>query len=153
MGGRQDTRLESEGAEHLVCAHLLIEGIPAYKTYTQMPGYDLIAVNPEKGTAARIQVKSRWASDSDQSFPLKSVDADFVVFVLLNRGNKYRMRETAKKAPEIFVFPMETAISVRRDSGWNKVMTKKITDRDGYRENWELVRAFLAEPKEARLTP
>ena len=135
--------MESEGAEFLVCAHLLIEGIPAYKTYTQMPGYDLVAVNPEAGTSARIQVKSRWASDSDHGFPLKNLDADFVVFVLLNRGNRFGSKIIAKQAPEIFVFPMDVVSAIRRDDGWNKVMTKKIPERDRYRENWDLVRDFL----------
>jgi hypothetical protein len=144
---RQDTRLEAEGAEFLVCAHLLIDGIPAYKTYTQMPGYDLVAVNPELGTSARIQVKSRWASDSDHGFPLKNLDADFVVFVLLNRGNRYRSKEIVKQAPEMFVFPMEVVASVRRDDGWHKVMTKRIVNRDDYRENWDLVRHFLERAK------
>ncbi len=146
-GKRQDTRLEAEGAEFLVCAHLLIEGIPAYKTYTQMPGYDLIAVNPEAGTSARIQVKSRWASDSDHGFPLKNLDADFVVFVLLNRGNRYRTKEIIKQAPEMFVFPINVVAEVRRDDGWKKVMTRKIPDRDSYRENWEIIRSFLANDR------
>ena len=42
---RQDTKLESEGAEFLVLGHLLIEGISAYKAYINFPGYDLMAVN------------------------------------------------------------------------------------------------------------
>lgn len=145
---RQDTRLEAEGAEFLVCAHLLIEGIPTYKTYTQMPGYDLVAVNPERGTSARIQVKSRWASDSDQGFPMKNSDADFVVMVLLNRGNRFGKREVSRAAPELFVFPMSIALSARRNDGWNKVMSKKIENREVYRENWELIRDFLDQPQE-----
>jgi len=57
---RQDTKLESEGAEFLVLGQLLIHRIAAYKTYTNMPGYDLVATHPEKNTSAKIQVKSRW---------------------------------------------------------------------------------------------
>ena len=30
---------------------LLINGIPTYKTYSNMPGYDLVATNPEKNTS------------------------------------------------------------------------------------------------------
>jgi hypothetical protein len=140
---RLDTRLEAEGAEFLVCAHLLIEGIPAYKTYTQMPGYDIIAANPDVGTSARIQVKSRWASDSDQGFPLKNTDADFVAFVMLNRGNRFSKKTIESRPPDIFVFPMDVVLAVRRQVGWNKVMTKKIPDRETYYENWDLVRDFL----------
>ena len=146
---RLDTRLESEGAEFLVCALLLIEGIPTYKTYTQMPGYDLVAVNPEMGTSARIQVKSRWATDSDHGFPMKNADADFVVFVLLNRGNRLAGREGGKKSPDIFVFPTPIAVAARREDGWMKVMTKKIAGRESYRENWDQIREFLAASRTA----
>lgn len=136
--------MEAEGAEFLVCALLLIEGIPTYKTYTQMPGYDLVAMNPEKGTLARIQVKSRWASDTDHAFPMKNSDADFVVFVMLNRGNRVKAGTGGKRSPDIFVFPMSIALTVRREDGWKKVMTRKIAERETYRENWELIKTFLA---------
>ena len=53
---RQDTRLESEGAEFLVLGQFLIHKIAAYKTYTNMPGYDLVATNPDQNTSAKIQV-------------------------------------------------------------------------------------------------
>ena len=70
---KQDTKLESEGAEFLVLGLLLIEGIASYKAYINFPGYDLTAVNPETKRVARIQVKSRWATDYDTSFPLKKL--------------------------------------------------------------------------------
>ena len=44
---RQNTQLESAGAEFLVLGNLLIEGIPALKSFTIMKGYDLFAVNAE----------------------------------------------------------------------------------------------------------
>jgi len=65
---RLDTKLESEGAEFLVLGHLLMNRIPAYKAYTNMPGYDLVATNPERNTCARVQVKSRWETGSS-GFP------------------------------------------------------------------------------------
>jgi len=64
---RQDTKLESEGAEFLVLGNLLIEGISCFKAYINFPGYDLVAVNPDKSKTAKIQVKSRWAT----KFPYK----------------------------------------------------------------------------------
>ena len=85
--GRLDSRLEAEGAEFLVLAHLLIEGIQAIKAYTRFPGYDLIAADPENGTSCRIQVKSRWATDYDRGFPFTNLDCDFVVLVALNRAS------------------------------------------------------------------
>lgn len=74
---------------------------------------------------------------------MKNADADFVAFVMLNRGNRFRKTEIAPKHPEIFVFPMDVVLSVRNEDGWKKVMTKKIPDREFYRENWGLVRDFL----------
>ena len=62
---RQNTQLESAGAEFLVLGNLLIECIPAFKSYTNMKGYDLVAVNAEKNLSARIQVKSRWRSKAE----------------------------------------------------------------------------------------
>ena len=51
---RKNTRLESEGAEFLVLGNLLLNGIPSYKTYTNMPGYDLVATSPENNTSVMI---------------------------------------------------------------------------------------------------
>jgi len=61
---RQNTQLESAGAEFLVLGNLLIEGIPAFKSYTNMKGYDLVAVNDRVKstfTATKFQVKSTLA--------------------------------------------------------------------------------------------
>lgn len=49
---RQNTKLESEGAEFLVLANLLIGGIESYKTYINYPGYDLVAINPQSKKSA-----------------------------------------------------------------------------------------------------
>jgi hypothetical protein len=62
---RQDTRIESEGAEFLVLSQLLIAGIPTFKSYTNTPGYDLVATNPEKNSSARLSVKSRWKTGAE----------------------------------------------------------------------------------------
>ena len=53
----KNTKLEAEGAEFLVLGNLLINKIASYKTYTNMPGYDLVATNAELNTSAKIQVK------------------------------------------------------------------------------------------------
>ena len=70
---RQNTKLESEGAEFLVLGNLLIEGISCYKSYINFPGYDLVAVTPDRSKTARIQMKSRWATSA---INLLSVGAD-----------------------------------------------------------------------------
>ncbi len=72
---RLDTKLESAGAEFLVLGQLLIQKIPAYKTYQNFPGYDLVVVNPEHNTSAKIQVKSRYQTDYD-GFPIKNFKCD-----------------------------------------------------------------------------
>jgi hypothetical protein len=137
---RLDTRLESEGAEFLVLGQLLLARIAAYKTYTNMPGYDLVATDPERGSSARIQVKSRWRTGAP-GFPIRNFACDFVVFARLNRGSKDG--RSAAKAPEYFVFPREVVEQAPRSANWSKVLIKDIPDVDGYRDRWDLVREFL----------
>src|SRR4051812_46499425 len=86
---RQDTKLESEGAEFLVLGNLLLDGVSCFKAYVNFRGYDLVATNPESDKTARIQVKSRWATNYDRSFPIKNFDCEFVVHVALNRGYRF----------------------------------------------------------------
>jgi hypothetical protein len=143
---RRNTRLESEGAEFLVLGQLLITGIEAHKAYTRYPGYDLIATNPQRDKACRIQVKSRWATDYDGSFLIKSFDCDFVVHVALNRGYSFRRRgrEGGVKAPESWVFPTDVVRAAQSSkSAWGKVFVRRIAEADEYREAWGLIRTFL----------
>jgi hypothetical protein len=74
----QNTRLEAEGAEFLVLGHLLVEGLQAYKMYTNMPGYDVLVVNPEANRIARVSVKSRWKASAN-GFIINNFGSDFVV--------------------------------------------------------------------------
>lgn len=86
----------SLGAEHLVIGHLMRRNILAYKALPNNEGYDLICIhpNPRKNSLQiRVQVKSRYQTDSDRAFPVKekSFDAfDYLVFVFLNIGYYYR---------------------------------------------------------------
>jgi hypothetical protein len=150
---RQNTRLESEGAEFLVLGSLLVEGIDAYKSYRYMPGYDLVAVLPEKNSTARIQVKSRWASDAS-TYLIKNYDCDFIVFAQLNRGFRYKNSSNPKKwsegraQPAFYVFPAQTVQENRvPHSTWGRVILKKIPDYEAYKERWDLIRSFLAKRK------
>lgn len=141
---RQDTRLESEGAEFLVLGQFLINKIATYKTYTNMPGYDLVATNPDMNTSARIQVKSRWPTKA-AGFPIKNFDCEFVVIVLLNRGSKDGRKEVLP--PDFFVVPVDIVRSACfTDGTWSKVRLKDIDNLEQYQENWGLVREFLASP-------
>jgi hypothetical protein len=137
---RLDTTLESEGAEFLVLGNMLIQRIPTYKTYTNMPGYDLVATNPEKNTSARIQVKSRWETGSS-GFPIKNYECDFVVAAFLNRGSKTGKKKV--KDPIFYVLPIEVIVDSPRSETWNKFYLRYLTDPDIYRDNWTLISTFL----------
>ena len=145
---RQNTKLESEGAEFLVLGKLLIEGVVCYKSYVNYPGFDLIAVNLKSDRSARIQVKSRWATDYNKSLPIKNFDCDFVVHVALNRGIRYRKRSHQGngevKAPEFFVFPVNVVrVAQDRRDKWGKVAITKIPNYSSYKDNWGLIVEFL----------
>ena len=148
---RQNTRLESEGAEFLVLGNLLTEGVSCYKAYTNFQGYDLVAVNPETRRTARIQVKSRWATDYDGSFPIKNYDCDFVVHVALNRGyrfSKKKLIEGGRKDPTFYVFPVsvvKTALNPK--SKWGKTRIQNIPDWQTYKSAWELIASFIGAQK------
>lgn len=148
---KQDTKLESEGAEFLVLGLLLVEGISTYKAYINFPGYDLTAVNPDTKKVARIQVKSRWATDYDTSFPLKSLDCDFVVHVALNRGYRFgkknNIMDNGIKPPTFYIFPIDVIAKARKDEGWKKVQIKKVENLEKYIDNWILIKNYLANKR------
>lgn len=112
---RQNTQLEAAGAEFLVLGNLLIEGISSYKSYLNMKGYDLIAVNPEQNLSVRVQVKSRWKTKAE-GFIINNFDCDFVVVVLLNRGEK--SSKECVKPPSYFIIPVDVVRAVPRSEGW-----------------------------------
>jgi len=145
---RQDTRLESEGAEFPVLGQLLIEGIPAYKTDTNLRGYDLVATWPETNRSARIQVKSRWATDAN-AFLIKNIECDFLVLVRLNRA--YRYSSAAKRAltaedPEYYVLSAEAARALIAVKGWSKIDWDK-EKFEPHRRRWTIIHEFLKSPK------
>lgn len=137
---RQNTQLESEGAEFLVLGQLLIQGIPSYKAYTNMPGYDLVATDPDRNRAARIQIKSRWKTKAE-GFIIKNFDCDFVIVVKLNRGSKDG--KAGILPPEFFVFPVAVVEDLPRTEEWGKVSFSSIPEMEPYRDNWDLIRDFL----------
>lgn len=137
---RQDTKLESEGAEFLALGQLLVQRIPTYKTYTNMPGYDLVATNPDTNRSARIQVKSRWRTGAP-GFLIKNFDCEFVVVVKLNRGKKGGGGVVLP--PEFFVLPVSAVKAAHKPGSWSKVFFKDIHKFEKYQDNWSLVEAFL----------
>lgn len=149
---RQNTKLESEGAEFLVLGLLLIEGIHCFKAYTNFSGYDLVAVNPSSGRTARIQVKSRWATDYNRRFPVKNFDCDFLVFAALNRGFRYgkyqnctQKAEAGRKSPNFYCVPVGVARKAQDpSSSWGLVRLSNIPKLSDYEEAWHLIRDFIA---------
>jgi hypothetical protein len=142
---RRDTKLESEGAEFLVLGRLLLEKITAFKTYTNFPGYDLIATSAENNTSARIQVKSRYQTNWD-GFIIKNLDCEFVVFVALNRGFSKPKKSGDKGIadPEFYVFPISYIKKVKDPKNeWGKIVKNRLVDMEQYRDRWDLIRDYL----------
>jgi hypothetical protein len=143
---RKDTKLESEGAEFMVLGLLLIEKIHCFKAYTNFAGYDLIAINPVSQRQARIQVKSRWATDYNRRFPIKNFNCDFVVHAALNRGKKKddQTGELGKKQPLFYCFPIGVVKAAQDPkSTWGMVAIDKIPNLRTYENAWNLIRDFV----------
>jgi len=145
---RRDTKLESEGAEFLVLGRLLLEKITAFKTYTNFPGYDLIATSADNNTSARIQVKSRFQTNWD-GFIIKNFDCDFVVFVPLNRGYSRPKKngDTGVKDPEFYILPISYIEQMKDPNNeWGKIVRNRLVDIEKYKDQWSLIASFLESP-------
>jgi hypothetical protein len=127
--------------------NLLIQGIPTYKTYTNMPGYDLVATNPEKNSSIRIQVKSRYQTNWD-GFIINNMDADFVVLVALNRGipnRKKSIEGVTVKEPNFYVFPIDYVLKIRDEgNSWGKITKKRMIEFERYENRWDLIQDKLS---------
>ena len=107
--------------------------ILAYKAPPNNEGYDLICIHPDPKKVTkqiRVQVKSRYQTDSDRAFPIKarSFDAiDYVILVLLNIGYFYTDLPTREgaEAPEFYTLPVSFARKHHRKvaSGFDRVRT------------------------------
>ncbi|MCL4499913.1 MAG: hypothetical protein M1335_06710 [Chloroflexi bacterium] len=142
---RQNSKLEAAGAELLVLGELLIEGIQAYKSHTNLQGYDLVAFNPQTDKACRIQVKSRAATDYDRSFLISDYDCDFVILAALNRGYRQRRKpndtDSGRRAPQFYILPIAAVELFRSPQDkWGKV---RVAEADSYLDNWDLIKDFL----------
>lgn len=142
---RLDSKLESVGAEFLVLGHLLIEGVHAFKSYTDYPGYDILATSEETGKECRIQVKSRWATDFNRHFPMRTFECDFVVVVALNRGyqkiRKKSPEDTGRMEPAYYIIPADLVRAAQKPgSKLGIVPMKNIPDiEQKYKDNWQLI--------------
>lgn len=138
----RNTTLESTGAEFFVLSLLLTQGIEAYKSYVNQPGYDLVAVYRATGRTCRIQVKCRTAKKAPKQFLIDNLGSDVVVHVRLNRvaeGEAW-----SHTSPDVWVLPIqvvERAADPRSKLG--KVRLSQIGDLEAYRDAWHVIRAHL----------
>jgi hypothetical protein len=143
----------SHGAEFLVQGYLMRRNILTYKAPPNNEGYDLICIHPDPRKVVtrqiRVQVKSRFASDSDLGFPVKAITFgafDFLVAVFLNIGNFHRGDGLGGRTPPVFyTFP---ASFIRRHhnmaSSWEKVRIGKLRlDRYKNESGFELIAKAL----------
>ena len=145
---RLDTKLESDAAEFLVLGRLLLERIPTYKSYVNYPGYDLVAVNPERNTSARIQVKSRYRTDWD-GFIINNFEGWHFVrwFAALNRGYNKAKKSGDKgvREPEFYVLPVAYVAGVRDPKNkWGKITRNRLVGIEQYQNGWAAIGDFLA---------
>lgn len=137
--------------------------ILAYKAPPRNEGYDLICIHPDPKQVTkqiRVQVKSRYQTDCDRSFPVKakSFDAfDYLIVVFLNIGYFYRNQNVldGQREPEFYTLPNEI-IQLHHNqvaSGFDKVKTKGI-DLEPYKneKGFELIAQELEIPYPQRAT-
>lgn len=129
-------------AEYLTIGHLMRRNVLAYKAPPNNEGYDLICIHPnpkESTKAVRVQVKSRYQTDCDRSFPVKEKtfgSFDYLVVVFLNIG--FFFHKTGQvdgiQQPEFYTLPKEFIEQhhYRPQSGFQKVRTRG-TDLSPYK--------------------
>lgn len=130
----------SAGAEYLVMGYLMRRNILAYKAPPNNEGYDLICIHPDphhvlkndEVAQVRVQVKSRYATDSDRGFPVKekSFSAfDFLIVAFLNIGKFYGSHTGSDGSQDVEFFTLPTEFIRQHHeatSSWQKVRLKKL---------------------------
>jgi hypothetical protein len=154
----------SAGAEFLVMGHLMRRNILAYKAPPGNEGYDLICIHPDPRhrpgpgelPQVRVQVKSRYATDCDRGFPVKteSLDAfDFLVIAFLNIG-KFSGRKgglDGERESEYYTLP-NAFVREHHDATptWQKVRLKSLAaEIEPYKggAGFELIAKALGIPR------
>ena len=103
--------LMHQAAEHLVMGYLMRRNIMVYKAPENNAGYDLICIHPNprrKSDVVRVQVKSRYQTDSDGAVVVRQSTFsafDFLVIVFLNIGWYYdeERRPIEGREPATFI--------------------------------------------------
>lgn len=155
------------GSEYLVMGHLMRRNILTYKAPPGNEGYDLIAIHPDprhkpnkhEMAQARIQVKSRYATDCNRGFPLKTASLDgfdFLVVAFLNIGRFYGKHAglSGAKEPEYFTLtPTFVRDHHNASSSWEKVLLKGLEielEPFAGERGFELIATALGVPRPQR---
>jgi hypothetical protein len=136
--GTRHLPVVSLAAEHLAMGMLLRRSVLAYKAPLGHEGYDLICIHPnprhrpEPGQRelVRVQVKSRYQSDSDRGVMVAERTLgcfDFLVAVLLNIGDFYG-GDLGEQEVEFYTFPVDF---VRRHLTSGTKVQRLLLDRIG----------------------
>jgi hypothetical protein len=154
-------------AEHLVMGSLMRRNILTYKAPEGNEGYDLIGIHPDPrhnasndhSSQVRVQVKSRYQTDSDRGFPIKEnkLDAfDFLVVVFLNIGEFASGKDGSTGAAPTEYYTL-TPEFVRKhhdtSSSWQKVKLRGLdSEISGVRDElgFELIANALGVPPVTR---
>lgn len=148
MERKEEVAIRAEGAEMFVRAHLMLHyGVPVSVASRNMPGYDLIAHNPDLGQDCRIQVKYRSAINADGT-RVKHFGFDFLVYVAGNVGrigSKVALSEAESRAAEFFVIPKDVVENGLGSHGLFASPTRG--RREQYRDAWHLILGFLSTPR------
>ncbi len=127
----------SLAAEYLVMGHLMRRNILTYKAPPNNEGYDLICIHPDtkrKTEPVRIQVKSRYQSDTSLGFPVKqkTIDSfDFLVAAFLNVGyffGKLKQGQeptVGRRETDFYTLPADIVRQYHKsEGGWEKFRLK-----------------------------
>jgi hypothetical protein len=167
LDGRLLLPVVALSAENLVMGYLMRRNILTYKAPPGNAGYDLICIHPDprhhlgRGEKAqvRVQVKSRYQTDSDRGFLVKrkTLDAfDFLVVAFLNIGNFSRGRDGLAGAQEPTFYTLTPAFiedNYYSRSKWEKVTLRGLDQELEPFKNergFELIAKVLGIPKPRR---
>jgi hypothetical protein len=127
----------AHGAEFLVQGYLMRRNILTYKAPPNNEGYDLICIHPDPHRVTRqirIQVKSRYATDSNYAVQVKEKTFgafDFLVAVFLNIGNFLSKGSrdclAGRCEPTFYTLPVAFVKKHHdRSTAWEKLKLRKL---------------------------
>ncbi len=151
-------------SEYLVMGYLMRRNILVYKAPPNNEGYDLICIHPaprhkpkdKELSQVLIQVKIRYATDCDRSFPIKekSLDAfNFLVVVFLNIGKFYGKNDGSEGNGEVefYTLPNEFIRTHHKANlSWQKVRLRGLEEEiEQYKgeKGFEQIAQVLGIPK------